>query len=358
MPSINPWQNCNSSGPDGWITPTSNLATFEVNCYFFGLNAWLTWDQADRQCVDIGGRLAIIENNAEFKWIMQVYAAMYQTVGGLYVDATRARYGNISFQPAWRGGTDLASGNGTLFNNLFITQSTQLSFYSMNYYYHAFYLTKTGALQDILTNSTIPNGGYLCKKYQTAPTPSTVGYNLGYCFPSLPSSASCPVGWKTFTPNQNPFCYKSVNGTLFGPDDYFRQCHQMGSDLAYIENQTTELFWLYSSGIINSTSSLQWLNAHPTRYGAGPQFSWSNGVQVVGVNSTPAPSCYADYSCNVVFAQYQNQEGMSMIAGDCPVTTDITGAYSITAGCKRPLCGITFTIMHSALHVLDWTVQC
>lgn len=50
-----------------------------------------------------------------------MHAKVAPTLGGLYIDATRGRYGSSYLTPAWRGGSSLANTTGIYFNNSAIT---------------------------------------------------------------------------------------------------------------------------------------------------------------------------------------------------------------------------------------------
>ena len=270
---------------------------------------------------------------------MQMYSTNYASVGGFYVDATRNRYSNTTYTPAWRGGTSLASGAGTLFNSLFFTNYSYNGCAQQNYYNQHFYLSSSGDLQDIFERSAITNGGYLCKKFQYAPTPATVGYNLATCFPYVGSGGSCPSGWLQFAPNATSFCYLNITGNFKAQEEYMRQCYMSGADLVYA-GSSSEFGWLYSSGLINSTNE-HFYNAHRFRY--GPSYSWSNGAPLNpssftnGINNywfpgEPIDGC-SMYSCANVLA---NAGGFS---NDICETMTTLGSTVTAAVCKRPLCG-------------------
>lgn len=324
------------------MTPLNDLGTFEQNCYYFGQNSAYYWDHAFQQCIDLGGQLAVIETYAEFQWIMQLYSANYSFIGGLYLDVTRNRYGSSTLTSAWRGGVSLLSGVGSLFNNVTITPLDNSSCYGGNYYYPAFYLTLSGNLQDIQERSTITNGGYLCKKFRAAPKPSPVGYNLGYCFPSIQSNGSCPVGWSSYTPNNTvPFCYFSFVSYIFSVDEQFRICHSSGADLIFLDD-SSEYSWLYSSGQYSNNYYSNRLNVHRYRY--GPTFSWSNGLSFNTTSngySGPGPTdwCTTDPRDDCAFESCIEAYGSG---GTCWKDVSCYAYYpsqSMAAVCKRPLCG-------------------
>lgn len=331
--------NCDSGASNGWITPTIDLGAFETSCYYFGMNSTYYWDHAYKQCVDSGGRLAVIETNAEFTWIMQIYSTFYSYISGFYVDATRNRYGNVSLTPSWRGGVALSEGIGTLFNNLSYT-----SLYSSScgmLYAPAFYLTATGNLQEIREREI--RGGFLCKKYSTSKTPLTVGYNNGYCFPSLHSIGSCPSGWLTYTPNLTPFCYSPLVSTISGADEQFRQCHNLGADLVYIES-ANEYSWLYTGGGASNAYFSNDLNAHRFRY--GPAFSYSNGQSFSSIaysgpgptfwlSTNPSDTCGMESCIEAIGNQsYGWNDSPCVCFSQCKPFPLIIGGV-----CKRPLCG-------------------
>ena len=336
------YQNCNASLNDGWLAPTTDLGTFEQNCYFIGQSSTFLWSQSYKQCVDLGGRLAVIETNTEFMWIMQLYAANYSSIGGFFVDATRNRYGASSYMPAWRGGSLLASGSGSVFNNLLYNSGFNYSVcYGYNYYYPEFYLTATGNLQEIYERNKIPtNGGYLCKKFQSAPKPSTIVYNIGYCFPSLPSGGTCPSGWTRYTPNSVPFCYQSQLSANFGVDEQFRYCHGIGADLVYLD-ASAEYSWFYNTGLMSNLYSRNNMNAHRYRY--GPTFTYSNGQSITQFTyNGPGRTVWSYLNPNDYCNMESCWEALGTIANgwnDVPcffvgsTSTDVNGV------CKRPLCG-------------------
>ena len=112
--------------------------------------AVLLLDQAWYACTTLGGGslLAVIENYAEYNWIMGMYSTYYSTWGGLYLDATRTRYGVSWLTAAWRGGTSLASTAGTRFNSL-IQTSSYTSPCGGAAYKSAFYLNSAGNMVDV-----------------------------------------------------------------------------------------------------------------------------------------------------------------------------------------------------------------
>lgn len=103
--------------------------------------------------------------------------------------------------------------------------------YLVRLYKHVFYLYSAGNIVGIFERNNIENGGYLCKKYRTAPTPTTIGYNLGYCFPTQ----GCPDGWTAFNPGSQGFCYFPTL-VKYSWDESFRICHALGADLLYLES--------------------------------------------------------------------------------------------------------------------------
>ena len=343
---------------DGWITPTSDLGTFEQNCYLFGQNSTYWWSQASKQCVDLGGRLAVIETHAEFQWIMQVYAANFSSIDGFFVDATRNRYGTSSYTPSWRGGSSLSAGVGTLFNNLTYNSDFKTGCY--NLYYPEFYLTANGNLQEIYERMQIlTNGGYMCKKFRSAPKPSVVGYNIGYCFPSLPSDGACPSGWINYTPNSAPFCYQLQLSNISGVDEQFRNCHGIGADLVYLET-SAELMWLHNNGLMGSLYSRNDINAHRFRY--GPAFTYSNGKNIGAFtyygNTTsnnwwltgqPDDWCEMESCLELLIivgsdGQYVGNDVPCMITNTFPEYPRVSGV------CKRPLCS-TLKIMFDSSNI-------
>ena len=335
------YQNCNASVNDGWLAPTTDLGTFEQNCYFFGQNSTFWWSQSYKQCVDLGGRLAVIETNTEFTWVMQLYTANYSSIGGLFVDATRNRYGASSYIPAWRGGSPLANGSGIVFNNLLYNSGLYYDSvcYHVNYYYPEFYLTATGNLQEIKERNQIAtNGGYLCKKFQSAPKPSTIVYNIGYCFPSLPSGGTCPSGWTQYTPNSVPICYQSQISHVIGVDEQFRNCHGLGADLVYLD-ASAEFSWLYNTGLLSISYKQNHINSHRFRY--GPAFTYSNGQSMTQFTYN-GPANAGSFA--LIPDDYCSSES-------CYATMDANGwndvmcyraesiSYNFNGVCKRPLCG-------------------
>ena len=321
------------------MVPTTDLGTFEQNCYFFGSSSSYCWSQASRQCVDLGGRLSVIETKAEFLWIMSIYLANFSSINGFFVDATRNRYGPSTLISAWRGGTPLSAGSGTLFNNLY--SSGFWFMYSgcwtgYTNYYSEFYLTPSGNMQDI--NERWGVRGYLCKKQRSAPKPSTVGYNIGYCFPSLPSGGSCPSGWQQYTPGSEPFCYQSQFSYTYAGDDHFRLCHVIGADLVYID-VSTEYSWLYNTGLM-SNSWRNDLNAHRFRY--GPAYTYSNGLNVnnftyigIGPSGSSLSSAINNDWCGISSCI----ETLSNVWNP-KCCFSIQGVGTNNGVCKRPLCGI------------------
>lgn len=351
----------------------ADLGTFEKSCYYFGTNFTYVWDLAYKQCVDLGGRLAVIETRAEFLWIMQMLTANDSSLGGLYVDATRGRYGNSNFSAAWRGGKALSEGPGELFNNLNLTFGTIATVvcssdcvYNNILYKPAFYLSQSGDLVDLEEWNTIPggNGGYLCKKNRSAPRPSFDGYNIGYCFPELQSNGSCPTGWMQFAPNGAQFCYKAFVSSFGVVDESFRLCHAIGADLLYIDS-SAELWWLVQkSGLVANNLLYNYridLNAHRLRY--GPTFSWSNGQPVA--NSVegllemrtdlycPQQLCKFEIeNCAYLLGQsavWQPSSTPCLSAQPALGTGDTSTKYAV---CKRPLCGmhIRFSCSQNAWH--------
>lgn len=333
------YQNCVSNVSDGWLAPTSDLGTFEQNCYHFGLNSGYYWSHASKTCVDLGGRLAVIETSAEFMWIMQIYAQNFSSSRGFFVDATRNRYGTTRCDPAWRGGVSLSTGVGTFVNNVNYSAIYSSTCYSIPIYIPEFYLTAAGNLQEIGERSSISNGGYICKKYQTAPIQSTVMYNIGYCFPTLPSGNSCPSGWTLYSPNSAPFCYSRSLISIEGPDEQFRICHGIGADLVYLD-ASAEYSWLFNSGLMQDSTWHNALNAHRFRY--GPAFTYSNGKSVASfaysgpgvtswINSNPGDQCSIE-SC---FEICPTSRALGWNDAPCFSLSNVVS----NGVCKRPLCG-------------------
>ena len=354
------YQQCVPGMADGWITPTSDLGTFEQNCYLFGQNSTYWWSQASKQCIDSGGQLAVIETHAEFQWIMQVYAANFSSIDGFFVDATRNRYGTSSYTPAWRGGSSLSAGVETLFNNLTYNSGfNKTECYNTEFYNPEFYLTASGNLQEIYERIQIlTNGGYMCKKFRSAPKPSVVGYNIGYCFPSLPSDGACPSGWTNYTPNSAPFCYQLQLSNISGVDEQFRNCHGIGADLVYLDT-SAELMWLLNKGLMSSLYSRNDINAHRFRY--GPAFTYSNGQNVTaityyGINSNwwltdnPDDWCGME-SCLEIIAG----TGGNYRLNDIACMTTFPSYPSASGVCKRPLCS-TLKIMFDSSNILQSSI--
>ena len=240
----------------------SDLGIFEVSCYYFTVSS-IYWDQAWKACADMGSgsKLAAIETTAEFNWVLQIYNSNYPTAGGFYVDAVTNRYGSAWGTPAWRGGMSLSSGVGSTYT---VTALVNDACYSGNTYNQHFYLTSSGSLLDLPEQSTPTNIGYICKKFQSAPYPSTVGYNIGYCFPSV-SGSNCPSGWTKLIPNSSPFCYYFLTANNLWEED-FRQCHTLGADMVYVES-ASEITFLTNNGVAGTFTGYANLNAHRFRYG-------------------------------------------------------------------------------------------
>lgn len=210
-------------------------------------------------------------------------------------------------------------------------------------YNHGFYLNTAGNLVDIFERISLSPGGYLCKKFRTAAYPARVAYNLGYCWPSLTNSSACSTGWTQYSPSSK-FCYFPYTAGYFTHDEFFRQCHQFGADLLYIEN-TAEFNWLVTNNFIQGTYDKNKWNGHRFRYGPGSPgpgpLYWSNGVVVsngqFGFSYCPTDP---DDSCN------QESYLEFLYAAHC--MNDISGwinSYNVNAyyngvgSCKRPLCG-------------------
>lgn len=334
--------NCNTTA-DGWVTPTRDLGTFEVNCYYFGANSSFYWDHAYKQCVELGGRLAVIETSAEFAWIMQMYAANYSSIGGFFVDATRNRYGDPMKTPAWRGGIPLTATEGILYNKLLYTMNTT-SCSCGTYYNPAFYLTASGNLKDIFETGKIPsNGGYLCKKYRTAPSPPTFGYNLGTCFPSLPAVAKCPSGWSQYnTSDSSAFCYQSLSLESLEGDEGLRQCHNIGADLMYVDSPP-EYSWIYNTGLYSANATFNLYNVHRLRYGSA--ISFSNG-QILNpdIFLGPGPNYWKPNEPLITCLNCGGSNCMGVFDGwrslCCSTYSHVTTSTA-NGICKRPLCGIS-----------------
>ena len=93
------WTNCSSLTEDvGWIAPTSNLSTFQENCYYFGTNTTFVWNNAFQHCISIGGQLAIIETNAEYQWILSVWSGTYSSITKIFLDTQAGRYGPSMYE--------------------------------------------------------------------------------------------------------------------------------------------------------------------------------------------------------------------------------------------------------------------
>lgn len=264
-------------------------------------------------------------------------ASNYSTVNGFFVDATRNRYGTSSCVPSWRGGAALANGVGILFNTLTITPVD-----SGGWYIPMFYLTKTGNLIEIDERISISsNGGYLCKKFQSAPTPFTVVYNTGPCFASLPSNGSCPSGWMQYTPNSTPFCYQTQVSYNDGVDEQFRNCHGIGADLVYLDS-SAEYSWLYTKNLMSNNFYSNDINAHRFRY--GPTFTYSNGQSFSAfIYNGPGPTGWGSGEPD----DSGNYDGCMESWGnpyfgwnDHPCALIETNPKVTGGVCKRPLCGM------------------
>lgn len=228
-------------------------------------------------------------------------------------------------------------------------------------YNHGFYLNSVGKLIDINERSNLVPGGYLCKKYRTASFPARVGYNLGYCFPSL-TSGSCPAGWSQYSPSST-FCYYMYTGGYWTHDETFRQCHQMGADLVYIEN-AAEFNWLKTNGYIQGTYNTNKLNGHAFRYGPGTAGSghplyWSNGVSVINGQFGLFNYCsgeFNDYCNKESYLDYYYSENC---LNDGPgfvnhYNVNINGYDNGVGSCKRPKCGVILiycTVLYFGLFV-------
>lgn len=347
---------CGSTA-DGWYAPTGTenpLGTFEVNCYYFGNASTYFWDQAFKACIDLGGgsKLAVIETNAEFTWIMGMYTSLYSALDGLYVDATRGRYGPDYMIPAWRGGNNLSDSVGSVIIGDLVTPSYNGC--PGPIYNHAFYLNSTGYVVDIFERSSInngTNGGYLCKKFKTAPYPETVGYNLAHCFPSLVNNGDCPSGWTSFEPESiNKFCYYPIYTEYTNHDEVYRQCYELGADLAYVES-TSEYNMLVTNGWINSSMYVA-LNGNRFRYGpfglpnTNTSLTWSNGITVAYPTSFGISWCSGNPNdhCSTESALQYYSCGLNDITPyfDYFGTTINPAIYwAMSMGiCKRPQCGI------------------
>lgn len=108
--------------------------------------------------------------------------------------------------PSWRDGVTLSASQGVRFGTIIPlgTTSQLCTSVTPNHYYFRYvtdyFLNNLGNLYNAGYVFTIQYytglvGGFLCKKYRTAPTPPKIGYNIGTCFPSLPANGGCPSGW-------------------------------------------------------------------------------------------------------------------------------------------------------------------
>lgn len=334
------YQNCGSA-VDGWITPTTDLGTFETSCYYFTISN-IYWDQAWKTCADMGSgsMLAALETVTEFNWVLQIYKTNYPSAGGFYVDAVIMRYGSAYSTPSWRGGLSLSSGVGS--STSFASWPYDWVYGAGSYWYkNQCYMSPSGTLYDVIDNYAPSNIGYICKKFQSAPYPQTVGYNIGYCFPYL-SGESCPSGWTQMTPNDSPFCYYFVTSSNIWEED-FRQCHTLGADMDYLES-SSEITFLLNNNINHNAN----LNAHRFRYGptVWPDgFCWSNNVTITSnqfgqVNwGNNEPDYYKnDEACVQSWSNYNSLNDIS-----CHNTQGSIQISGPTA-CKRPACGILNTV--------------
>ena len=207
-------------------------------------------------------------------------------------------------------------------------------------------MNSSGYIADIFERSTITNGGYLCKKFKTASYPSTVGYNLAYCFLSLGNGGSCPTGWTAFNPGSGNFCYYPINSYYTSHDEIYRQCHALGADLAYIES-TTEFNMMSTNGWMD-TSLYMALNGNRFRYGpfgipnSPTALSWSNGAVVANPGTFGFSWCGGnpDNWCTTESALQYIYCGLNDITPYLNLIGSNTNLAMIIGVCKRPQCGI------------------
>lgn len=187
-------------------------------------------------------------------------------------------------------------------------------------------------------------GGYICKKYQTAPYPPTVGYNIGYGWPTL--TGTCPSEWTQYNPGSGNFCYYKIAGDYFGHDEVFRRCHQLGADQTYIES-SAEITFLINAGIIDRNYFTQ-INAHRFRYGPfgfpnnASGFTWSNGVNVnnYGLSwwpTQPDDSCGAESCFQIVPTTFSASNSVNDIT--CFIGDNLLTSWNGIGSCKRPMIG-------------------
>ena len=269
-----------------------------------------------------------------------------------YVDATTNRYGSSWGIPSWRGGMSLStSGVGS---NYIVTSPANNSCHDIYTYKQHFYMTSSGQLKDLFERNIISNSGYICKKFNSAQYSSTVGYNIGTCFPSL-SGGTCPSGWFEFTPNSSPICYYVLSSSVVW-EEHFRMCHSLGADMLYLES-SSEIIMVNDKGVTLTSGITTSLNAHRFRYGPtvpnGPNaFYWSNGApltpnqfggQVNWGPGEPNDVCNEE-SCLI---SYQNVSWLD----DFPCNSNLGSPGSFEEGasmCKRPMCSmLIFIFMHA-----------
>lgn len=287
--------------------------------------------------------MLVIENSAEYNFILSMIQANYSAYKGFFVDASRGRYGGAYQESAYRGGPIVPA--PFLAGTNCATWSTT-PFYSgpcnkFQYYNSQYYMNVTGGLVDIFEGSTI-NGGYICKKFWTANYPTRIGYNIGTCYPT----ASCPGGWSSFTPNSQTFCYYPLGSYVGVVEENFRECHQLGADMIYPES-TSEVSWLTSNGYYITATWYYQVNAHSYRYGPANTSTWSNGA----VLESPqfgwqfAPGQF-DYTCGMEWCAqiFTSSTGYNDIF--CGIAEISWAGYS---ACKRPLCS---NIINSLIQIL------
>ena len=123
---------------------------------------------------------------------------------------------SLTASSAWRGGYTLDASKGDRCGISVASSSTLAtticSPHSYTRYVTDYYMMAISGNMNIqpYINPLSPGGGYLCKKYRTAPSFPRIGYNLGTCFPSLPSSGNCPTGWYEIAIKYKTMCSTGI----------------------------------------------------------------------------------------------------------------------------------------------------
>ena len=300
--------------PDGYLKPSVPFTSDGTVCYKIVCNGQMgeRWVDADRKCKESNGRLAILENFEEAKWILEVSLSKYTACDKYYLNAHASLYNQ---EVAWFGGDLVETGNGHAISSINRSnpeQSCLSSGEELNFAKECFYINKDRIISDIDCSHQAASIGFICKTWATI-SPNDKAFKN--------TLSELEIGeWNkpNISLRSTDSLYYFVSGKQKISSWYAQQnfCWNLGGELAIIEN-LQELEWIEKQARKyehpNKNFNSWGVNFHESWF--SNEIGWKNGMLVSFGTWLPGENCKAFRNCG--FYRAGNESGWLLLWCSC-----------------------------------------